>query len=236
MCARLAESADYAERATQRARQIGNQVAVDQSLLQRARIYRDLHQLDRCQAMLDEVEPRLKRALPPGHYAFASLDNEKALLALARGNLPQALELSNQGVTILEASIKAGGQGESALPTLLKHRSTIELAAGHANLAVADATRAMSLLQPYVENGGYSSRAGWAYLAEARGLVCPGEVGGITCGRALGRRATDEGSWGRSSGYARGPRTCRAGRPLQVETFVGGISNSLVVFAPGISL
>lgn len=49
-------------------------------------------------AMLDEVEPRLRKDLPPGHYAFASLLSERSLLELERGDLPSALRPANQAV------------------------------------------------------------------------------------------------------------------------------------------
>ena len=45
-----------------------------------------------------EVEPRLREALPAGHYAFASLAAEKALIVLAKGDVAEALKLSEQAV------------------------------------------------------------------------------------------------------------------------------------------
>ena len=173
---RLTESADYAERATKRAKQTGNQVAFDQSLLQRARAYRDLHELDRAEAMLAEVEPRLRKALPPGHYAFASLASEKSLVALARGDTTTAVALADQSINIMEASIKAGGQGKGMLPTLLTRRSAVYLGVGKPELAESDAARALSLLQPFIQGRSYSSKAGWAYLAEARAMLAEGKV------------------------------------------------------------
>src|SRR5581483_7523780 len=85
----------------------------------RARIYREQRDFVRASALLDEVEPRLRLQLPPGHYAFASVASDKSLLEQAGGHLPRALEFANQAVAIDEAAIKAGGQGSAYLPLLL---------------------------------------------------------------------------------------------------------------------
>jgi hypothetical protein len=53
-------------------------------------------------------EPRLRKDLPPGHYAFASLLSERSLLELERGDLPSALRPANQAVDAVEAANKAG--------------------------------------------------------------------------------------------------------------------------------
>ena len=172
---RLDEASGYAERAYLKARQTDNQVAVNQSLLQRARIYRDLHDLARAAAMLAEVEPRLRQNLPPGHYAFASLASEKALNALAKGDLQTASRLADQSVAMDEAAIKAGGQGAAMMPTLLVRRSAIELAARQPDQAAADATRALSQLQADAQSGTFSNKMGGAYLARARALQAQGK-------------------------------------------------------------
>ena len=66
--------------------------------------------------MLDEAEPRLRKDLPPGHYAFASLLSERSLLELERGDLPKALRLASQAVDAVEAANKAGKAGRNFLP------------------------------------------------------------------------------------------------------------------------
>ena len=105
-------------------------MVVNQSLLLRALIYLDRHDLARAEAMLAEVEPRLRKALPPGHYAFTAIPSEQSLIDLARGDLPAALQHANQAIAIYEAAMKAGKAGEAGMQLLLLRRSTIELQPG----------------------------------------------------------------------------------------------------------
>ena len=89
---RIDEAADYAERGYTKAQQSGAQVVIGQSLLLRAQIYTDRGDLSRATAMLDEAEPRLRRRLPAGHIAFASLASNRALIAQGRGDLQISAE------------------------------------------------------------------------------------------------------------------------------------------------
>jgi tetratricopeptide (TPR) repeat protein len=173
--ARLEEAADYAERAYARAVKAGHELAVNQSLLERARIYIARGDLARAESMLAEVEPRLREALPPGHYAFASLAAERALIAQSKGNVGEALKLSDQAVAIVEAAIKAGGQGAFFLPVLLIRRANIKLQAGRPEEVAADATRALNLLQSMAPPGTLSSSQGRAYLSLGRALEAEGK-------------------------------------------------------------
>jgi len=173
---RLDEAADYAERGYTKAQKEGGAVVMNQSLLLRAWIYCDQHDLARAAAMLAEVEPRLRRSLPPGHYAFASLASLQSLLALARGDPRTALQLADQAVAIDEAAIKRGGQGAPILPLLLVRRSTVELEAPRPDDAAADAARALSLLQATSQPGTFSSNLGRAYLTLARALQAQGKA------------------------------------------------------------
>lgn len=129
------------------ARQAGDEVVTNQSLLTRARIYRDQHDLTRGEAMLAEVEPRLRKDLPPGHYAFGSLLSERSLLDLERGDLPSALRLANQAVDAVEAANKAGKAGRNFLPTVYQRRAKVELQAGRPDVAATDVALALNLLQ-----------------------------------------------------------------------------------------
>jgi serine/threonine protein kinase len=173
--ARLSEAAAYAEAGYQAAQKAGDEVAINQSLLARARIYRDQHDLARSDDMLAQVEPRLRRGLPAGHYAFGSLASERSLNALAKGDVPAAMRLADQAVAIDEASIKARGEGTVPLRLLLIRRSTVELPAHRPNDAAADAARALSLLQTATEPGTFSSTMGDAYLALANALEALGK-------------------------------------------------------------
>jgi serine/threonine-protein kinase len=172
---RLKEAEDYAERAYAKAQRVGHQLVINQSLLERARIYNARRNPSRAAAMLAEVEPRLRQSLPAGHYAFASLASEQALVALANGDLQAALKFAEQGVTIDEAAIKAGGLGAFYLPTLLIRRSAIGLEAGHHDEAAADAARALGLLRGGAEPGTFSAYVGRANLALGRALRAEGK-------------------------------------------------------------
>jgi tetratricopeptide (TPR) repeat protein len=173
---RLKEAQDYAERAYDKARRVGHQLVINQSLIERARIYTALHQESRATAMLSEVEPRLRKDLPPGHYAFAVLASEQAVNALASGDVARALSLGDQAISIEEAAIKSGGEGLYYLPALLLCRSTIELKAERPDQAADDAERAVSLLQPGLKPGTSSSVLGHALLALGRAQQAEGKI------------------------------------------------------------
>jgi len=172
---RLEAAGDYAERAYAKAQLVGHQLVINQSLLERARIYNARRNPSRAAAMLAEVEPRLRQSLPAGHYAFASLASEQALVALANGDVSAALRFADQGVAIDEAAIKAGGVGAFYLPTLLIRRSVIGLEAGRHDEAAADAVRALSLLQADAKPGTFSAYVGRAHLALGRALQAQGK-------------------------------------------------------------
>jgi serine/threonine protein kinase len=172
---RLEEAADYAERAYAKARRVGLEVAVNHSLLARAKIYTAQGKPSRAAAMLAEVEPRLRKSLPAGHYAFASLASAQALNALVRGDIPTAMKLADRAVSIDEAAIKAGKEGGYYLPTLLINRSTVELEASHSDQAAADAYRALDLLQAGTKPGTFSSLQGSALLTLGRALQSQGK-------------------------------------------------------------
>jgi tetratricopeptide (TPR) repeat protein len=168
--ARLDEASGYAERAYARARQAGDEVVTNQSLFTRARIYQEQHDFARGLAMLDEVEPRLRKNLPPGHYAFASLFSVRSLLELERGDLRSALSLANQAVDAMEATAKAGKAGSNFLPTVYLRRAKVELQASSLGAAAGDVDKALDLLQKDAPSQGPSAKWGRAYLLRAR--VC----------------------------------------------------------------
>src|SRR5215471_5810763 len=158
------EAARYADRAYAKAQLSGNQVVINQSLFVGARIYREQGNLDRAEAMLSELEPRLRKVYPPGNLAFATLETERGLVALARGDAPSALQHTNQATEITEAGIKAGLGGEDYLARVLMPRSDIERQVGLADDAARDASRAVAILQKTTaEPGAFSSYLGHAY-------------------------------------------------------------------------
>jgi len=173
---RLGEAADYAERGYAKAMEEGDQVVTNQSLLVRARIYRLQGNLASAEAMLAEVAPRLRKALPPGHLAFATLAMEYSLLALARGDLSAALRQMNQALAIAEASMKGGQRVADYLTLLLVPRSDINRQLGQTDDAVADAVRAVDILQKAAEPGTFSSSLGHAYYMLGRALQDKGKA------------------------------------------------------------
>jgi serine/threonine-protein kinase len=173
--ARFAEAADYAERGCVEARRAGDERVVNFGLILLAGIYRGLGDFPRAAGMIAEVEPRLRRVLPAGHYAFASLMSERALLAEARGDLHAAVDLANQAMTLVETTVRAGGEGSFYLPVFLVRRSALELRLGRAGEATVDAARAVAILQAAARPGTFSSSLGLAHLARGRALHAQGK-------------------------------------------------------------
>ena len=130
----------------------------------------------RAGAMLADVQTRLQKTLPAGHFAFGVLASEQALNALLQNDVPTAMRLAEQGVSTVEAAIKAGGEGSYYLPRLLIRRSTVALAAQHLDDAAADSLRAVGMLQQGVEPGKFSSHLGNAFLALGRALQAQGRL------------------------------------------------------------
>jgi serine/threonine protein kinase len=172
---RLQEADDYAGRGYAKGLQTGDNMVIGQALLLRASIYRGLGDLERSAQMLAEVEPRLRRSLPPAHIAFASLASQQALNAQARGDGGAALEFANQAVALAEPLVNAGRAGAYYLRVFLVRRSEIELQLGRRNEATADAIRAVNQLQADAPPGTFSSYLGRAYLALARALDAQGK-------------------------------------------------------------
>jgi tetratricopeptide (TPR) repeat protein len=168
---RLAEAARLAERAYVEAQRAGTRVVVYQSLLLRARVYREAGDLARASGALSEVEPLLKRMVPAGHSAFSSLAAQQALLAQARGDLDAAAVAADRAVAIAEAST----QSPHGLRRLLMDRSDLALLRGRLEAAEADAARALRLEQKATEPGARSSRLGQAYLTLGRALQARGK-------------------------------------------------------------
>ncbi len=165
---RLDEAADYAERGSARARQAGNDVAFGQSLFVRATIDRLRGNLDAASRMLADTEQQLRRSLPDGHIAFATLADQRALVAEAGGDSAAALDLENRAVGIAEAAERAKHEGGDYLRVYLVHRSEIELTLRRADAAATDAARALTMMTSLVRPGNFSSFLGHAYLALGR--------------------------------------------------------------------
>ncbi len=164
---RVAESVRYADRAYAEAVRAGDEVVVNMSLVARAAARRQAGDLAGAQRMLDELEPRLARMLPPGHYAFSTTTSERALIAKARGDFAVAQAAADRAVAMAEA----GRSPDRVLAMLLVNRSEIELATRRIENARADAARAASLLVAAEPTRVPSSDLGNAYLTLGRALL-----------------------------------------------------------------
>jgi serine/threonine-protein kinase len=166
---RLEEAARNAEEAYARASQNGFEVVVNQSLILRAVIYRQQGDVPRSATMLDEVEPRMRQALPPGHPAFGSILLERGLTAQARGDPERALRLIDAAYAIAEEARRSGGSADYA-PRVLIRRAEVRNAAGLSPGAEADARLALEQLRAVLPPEALSTFRGDAYLALGEAL------------------------------------------------------------------
>ena len=168
---RFDEAAATAERANARAVQLKNEVAIMQALMERSSVYLGMHRPEQAESVLAEVEPRLRKSLPPTHYAFASLAGRRALVLLEENDLDAATRQSDRALALIDATVKAGNEGAFIRPALFMDRSDIDLAANRLDEALHDADRAIEALGTTVEPGSYSRKLGLAHLARARALA-----------------------------------------------------------------
>ena len=186
---RLQEAQDYAERALESAKRAGDEVVINQTLLRLARIYRAQHDYARSLARLDEVEPRLKSVLPPGHYAFAALASERSQTLELKGETARALELANLAIKICEEAARQGKTCAQYLPSMLRHRASIETALKQFAPAESDARQALQLLLQQARPGEFSQSIGLADLTLARCLLAEGRG---SEGRIAAQHAVDQ--------------------------------------------
>jgi serine/threonine protein kinase/tetratricopeptide (TPR) repeat protein len=165
---RLDEAASYAQRAYEKAQLEHNQLVTSQSLREQSRIAISQNNFALANQLLSQVEPQMRKHLPPGHYAFAGLAADRARIALGEGDTAAALQFANESVAIGETAVKTGGEGAFALPGYLLTRSSIELASGSLDPALADSNRALALLKSHAPPNSLSSTLGYAYLGLAR--------------------------------------------------------------------
>jgi eukaryotic-like serine/threonine-protein kinase len=173
---RLDEAADYADRAYAKAKKTGDELAFNQALLHRARIYRSQGDLVRSAQMLAEVEPRLHRSLPAGHIAFAVLASELSLNAEQAGDLQKALKLADEALSISEAASNKGQGSADYQARFLQRRAAIELKLSRTDDAFADASRALPFLQQASVPGTFSAEIGRVYLVRGRALLAQGKI------------------------------------------------------------
>ena len=174
--ARLDEAASYGQSGLGEATRLGNRLAMLQSRLWLGRIYLEQHDLARATAALDEAEPAMHSLLPPGHFAFALLSAERALVARARGDLPAARALIDDAIEIASQAAQQGKAGPVYLPTFLTYRAEIELTAQQLAAADADSRKALDLLLAGAQPGDYSVHVGRAELTLAQVLSAEGQA------------------------------------------------------------
>jgi tetratricopeptide (TPR) repeat protein len=185
---RLPEAQDYAERALESATRAGDEVVINQTLLRLSRIYRTQHDFVRSLNKLDEVEPRLRSALPPGHYAFAALASERSQTLELEGDTARALDLANLAIRLCEEASRHAKGCQQFMPTMLRHRASIETTTKQFALAESDARQALQLLLQQAHPEDVSQSIGHAYLTLARCLTAQGRGAE---GRAMAQHAAD---------------------------------------------
>jgi tetratricopeptide (TPR) repeat protein len=168
------EAAPYADRAYEQAKHAGADVIVSQASLVRASIDRSRGDLAKSAELLDEMEPWLRKNLPPGHYALGALAAQRALLAQSQGDPAAAMRFANQAVAIADGTVANRRQGTDYLRIFLVHRANIELQIGRPADAAADAERALKTPQADATTTALTSVTGRAYLALGRALQAQG--------------------------------------------------------------
>jgi tetratricopeptide (TPR) repeat protein len=166
---RLEEAARHAEEAYDRALESGFTVVVNQSVVIRARIYRDLGDLTRAEAILEDGERRWRQWLPAGSPAFASLELQQGLTAQARGDTATALQLIDRAYATADDERRSGNDFDFT-PIVLTHRAEVRNSAGLSREAEVDARLALEQLRATLPPGFLSTVRGEAYLALGRAL------------------------------------------------------------------
>jgi tetratricopeptide (TPR) repeat protein len=172
---RVDEAADYVDRGYAKARQVDAQVVIYQSLFLQSVIHLDRNDLARMDAVLDELEPIVRRRFTVPNIAFVVLASNRSLLAQRRGDLEAGLRLADEAMAALDVLLQTGRQGKDYLPTLLLRRSGVELALGRLDAAQADAARGLELWRATCPPGMFVSTVGRAYLALGRALDAQGK-------------------------------------------------------------
>jgi serine/threonine-protein kinase len=165
-----AEASHDADLAYDRARAAGDEVVVTQSLLMRARAYRNLGDLARSEQMTNESQVRAER---PGAdpILFASVGYERAMLAQARGDGDAAMSAMDKAV-----AIAVHGPDEEATAVFVLRRAELERDLGRFDRAKDDAERASKIFLSLSGQGAPSSYVGRCYLVEGSALQASGRI------------------------------------------------------------
>ncbi len=169
---RVSEAIAVADRAAEVAERDGHGVVVYQGLLLRASAYLESGNPDRASALHDEFERRAQRLVPAGHLAFAVLELDRSRVASARGDKGAAATAIDRAVAMMESN----ADGRQGLPRALITRSVMALEGGRVEAALADAERALAIVQEHDDPSLMSSRLGRAYLALGDALHAAGRT------------------------------------------------------------
>jgi serine/threonine-protein kinase len=165
-----AEAARDADLAYARARALGDEIVVNQSLLMRARAYRNLGDFARAERIVDEAESRSRRA-GAAPILSAAVAYERAMLARARGEAGTAIADADYAVAIAER-----GTDVVALALFLLRRAELELGLKRFAPALADVRRASPLFRDVAGPAATSSFVGRCYLIEGSALAASGQA------------------------------------------------------------
>jgi serine/threonine-protein kinase len=168
--ARVDEAIDYADRAFDRARGMGDETILYLAQLIRASAHREAGHLIQARDLLADTEARVMR-LSAGNAAYAAIASQWALLAQARGNDSEATAAAERAVALAAASPAAA----EIMSHYLARRSAVRLKTGSPAAAAADAEQAVAFEQKLVEPGAFSSKLGRAYLALGRARSAQGQ-------------------------------------------------------------
>lgn len=168
---RVKEAEDYAKRGYSAAVKRGNDYEGSMICsLELVRIYSDEHKFAEGEAALAEAEKMASRVLPPGYHLFAVIASDRARLSEAEGNFRAALAKADQAVDLDEAAIQSGRGGAPWLPWFLYRRAGIEVESNQPEKAVADAERALALLQSALGRDAFSMHIGLTYFHMGQAL------------------------------------------------------------------
>jgi len=168
---RVAEAADYVERAEAEARRTGNRVALRFALIGRILVDLERGELDGAERSLAELGSDWKAAFPPEHFLHGIHASMRGMLAAARGDLAAASAEHDRAVAIVDATPQRAG----ALPIVLLRRSDVALRRAEVARALADAALAVQLEEAGGRPGSPSYRVGLARLALGRALAAQGK-------------------------------------------------------------
>jgi tetratricopeptide (TPR) repeat protein len=170
---RVTDGIAAAERAAVAAGGAGAGAAIFRNQLLRARLYAEAGELGRSAAVLDEFERRAPELVPPGHNAFAVLEELRGLIAAARGEGGQARIRLDRALALLD-------------PTRLdlrpfrwrmfSVRALLALREGRTHEAVAEAERAFALAREIVTGTTPAYTIGRAHLLLGQALHADGRT------------------------------------------------------------